>query len=91
MKNVHPTSDYVLVKRIENDTRVNGVYLVDQLKYKKQHATVLRVGPGKYDKYGNHIPMTVKPGDVVFIRKFVGEPIDDTHFFVRESEILGVM
>ena len=87
----HVTSDYVLVKRLENDLNKNSCYLKGQLKYKKQHGTVIKVGPGSYDEDGNHLPMTVKPGDVVYIGKYVGEPIDDQHFFVRESEILGIM
>ena len=57
---------------------------------------VVKVGPGLFTQTGNRIPMTVEPGDSVYLYKAnLGEQkeivLDDKQYMiVRESEIAVV-
>ena len=91
--NWKPLGDQILVKveKVSDKTK-SGIILVDRDQNFSQ-ATVIEVGDGLFTQTGDRIPMTVKPGDSVFIYKSnLGENksimLDDEEFMlVRESEI----
>lgn len=88
-----PLGDQVLV-RVEktSDKTKGGIILVDR-DMNFNLGTIVAVGDGLFTQTGDRIPMTVKPGDSVYIYKSnLGENksivLDEDEFMLlRESEI----
>jgi chaperonin GroES len=87
-----PLEDRVVVKVIEEeDKTVSGIVLPDTAKEKPQKATVVAVGPGRYDN-GALVPMGVAEGDTVIYSKYGGTEVkvDGAELLVlRASDILA--
>ena len=90
-----PTEDRVLIKRLEEqEVTKGGIIIPDTAKEKPARGRIIAVGPGKADKNGQKIPMTVKPGQVVLFGKYSGNDIkvdDEDHLVVREDDIMGIL
>lgn len=71
-----PLSDRVLLKRRESQESIGGILLPDNAKKKQETAEVVAIGPGKLNKEGTLIPMSVKVGDLVLIEKYSGQEIE---------------
>jgi chaperonin GroES len=87
-----PLEDRVVVKVIEEeDKTVSGIVLPDTAKEKPQKATVVAVGPGRYDN-GTLVPMGVAVGDTVIYSKYGGTEVKvegDELLVLRASDILA--
>ena len=87
-----PLEDRVVVKVVEEEeTTVSGIVLPDTAKEKPQKATVLAVGPGRYDG-DNLIPIDLKEGDMVIFAKYGGTEVKvdgDELLILRASDILA--
>jgi chaperonin GroES len=71
-----------------------GIVLPDKAREKVNRGKVISVGPGKLDKQGRRIPMTVKAGDRVLINKYGGEEFkveDHEYLLIREEDVLALM
>ncbi|EFJ50536.1 hypothetical protein VOLCADRAFT_80038 [Volvox carteri f. nagariensis] len=92
---LQPLSDRVLV-RVEDvaDVTLGGVILPDSAKERPLSGTVVRTGPGKYDKdaEGKRKAMTVQPGDKVLYFKYAGDNMETPEgakfVVLREDDIL---
>jgi chaperonin GroES len=93
--NVHPLSDRVLVKRIEEEeTKRGGIIIPDTAKEKPMQGEVISVGPGRLDESGNRVPMELKQGDKVLMGKYSGPQVKiegDEFVILREDDVLGVI
>ncbi len=87
-----PLEDRVVVKVLEEeDKTASGIVLPDTAKEKPQKATVLAVGPGRYDG-DDLIPIDLKEGDVVIFSKYGGTEIKvegGEVLILRASDILA--
>ena len=87
-----PLEDRVVVKVIEEeDKTVSGIVLPDTAKEKPQKATVVAVGPGRYDN-GTLVPMGVAEGDTVIFSKYGGTEVKvdgEELLILRASDILA--
>jgi chaperonin GroES len=92
---LQPLNDRVMIEREEAEERTSGgIVLPDKAREKVNRGKVISVGPGKLDKEGRRVPMTVKAGDRVLINKYGGEEfkMDDCEYLlVREEDILAFM
>ena len=92
---VHPLSDRILVKRLEEEEmKRGGIIIPDTAKEKPQQGEVIAVGPGRFDESGKRVPMEVKKGDRILIGKYSGSEIkvgDQDYVILREDEILAVI
>lgn len=72
MDTLTPTRDRVLIRPVDEDKQTRGgILLPDSVKREKKYeGEVLAVGPGRPDKDGNKIPMSVKKGDIVLYDKY---------------------
>jgi len=71
-----------------------GIALVEKYAQKQTTGTVRSAGPGRIDKSGRLIPMTIKVGDRVAYGTFVGMSIEvdgEKLVLVGEKDILGVL
>ena len=88
--------DRVLLKRKEHELMSpGGIHLRPTGRGRHPEATVIAVGPGRFDKKGTRILPELKVGDTVHVG---GGPIDreividgETHLMMKESEIMGVV
>lgn len=87
---LEPMGDFVILKWEQETQTKGGIFLPNISKAKPCTARVLATGPGRLDRHGNMVEMTLKPGDLVVLSpfghqdiKFEGEEL----LVVRESEI----
>ena len=90
-----PLRDNVLIKRLEaKDRTAGGLILPDSAKDKPQEAEVIAVGPGRSNKDGSKVPMTVNIGDLVLFKKYSTTDVSlngDDFLILKESDILAVV
>ncbi len=95
MAKLTPLGERVLVRRVqEAETVRGGIIIPDTAKEKPQEGVVVAVGTGRYDKGGQHVPMSVKEGDRVLFGKYAGSEIkiDGEEFLIlKEEEIFGIL
>jgi chaperonin GroES len=93
--NVHPLSDRILVKRLEEEEmKRGGIIIPDTAKEKPQQGEVMAVGPGRFDENGKRIPMEVKKGDRILMGKYSGTEVKidgGEYVILREDDVLGVI
>ena len=87
-----PLEDRVVVKVLEEEQKTSsGIVLPDTAKEKPQKATVIAVGPGRYDD-GQLVPVGVAEGDVVIFSKYGGTEIKvegEEVLILRASDIMA--
>ena len=90
-----PLRDNVLIKRVEaKDKTAGGLILPESAKDKPQEAEVIAVGPGRTNKDGSKVPMTVSVGDLVLFKKYSTTDVKldgDEFLILKESDILAVV
>ena len=91
-----PLNNYVLLQRIDEDTKTaGGIIIPDTAREKPSRGTVLAVGDGVIEN-GARVPMSVKPGDTVLFAKWASSAnevkIDGADYvLIKESDILGIL
>ena len=96
MANIKPLEDRVLVQIVEAETTTaSGLVIPDSAKEKPLEATVVAVGPGRWDEDGERrIPLDVKEGDIVLYSKYGGTEIkyDGEEYLILSSrDLLAVV
>jgi chaperonin GroES len=92
---VKPLYDQVFVKKDDASKTKSGLHLTQSVKGRAVVATVVAVGPGLLSPFtGGYLPMSVKAGDKVFLREFMGTIIkydgQEVHC-MKENEIVGLI
>ncbi len=91
-----PLHNYVLLERIEEENKpAGGIIIPDNAKEKPSRGRVIAVGTGTYAG-DEHIPMTVKNGDVVLFAKWAASANEikldgKDYVLVKETDILGII
>jgi len=92
---LRPLADRVLVKREKEEEKTfGGIILPDTAKQKQEMGTVIAVGPGKKDKDGKTIEISVKAGDTIMWDKYGGQEvtIDEEEFvIVKSDDIIAIV
>lgn len=92
---IKPLHDYVLIEPLEKEERTaGGIYLPESAKEKPTIGIVRAVGPGRSDKSGKIIKITVKVGDKVYYKKWGGTEIKVKGIewlLVEEKDILAII
>lgn len=92
-----PLSNRVLLRRLEKQETVGRIVLPDSAKKEQEQAEVVAVGPGKQDKNGALIPMSVQVGQKVLMEKYSGQKVgpfgddDEEYVIVRDSDIIAII
>lgn len=74
--NIKPLEDKILVQINEAETTTaSGLVIPDSAKEKPQEATVIAVGPGRFDEKGERIPLDIKEDDIVIFSRYGGTEI----------------
>ncbi len=91
---IRPLHDHILVKRIEIETKKDGIIIPDTAKEKPQQGKVIAVGDGKRNEKGNKIRLEVKKGDTILFGKYSGTEItlaEKEYLIIREEDVLGIV
>jgi len=92
---IQPLLDNVLIEPAEEETKSpGGIYLPENAKEKPTIGVVKAVGPGKLDKNGKIIKLSVKVGDKVYYKKWGGNEIKIAGIellLVEEKDILAII
>ena len=93
--NIHPLSDRVLVKRLDEaeEQSVGGIIIPDTAKEKPQEAEVVAIGPGRLED-GNRVAPELSKGDKDLIGKYSGTEVKvdgDDYLIMREDDILAIV
>jgi len=92
---LHPLSDRVIVKRIEQQPQTaSGIVIPDSAAEKPEQGEVVGVGQGRLLADGTLRPLHLKAGDRVLFGKYSGQTvkIDDEELLVlREDDVLAVV
>ena len=86
---LRPLGDRILVKRKEAEEKnIGGIILPDSAQSKQDMGIVIATGPGKKDKDGNTIEISVKTGDTIMWDKYGGQEItiDEEDFIIVKSD-----
>jgi len=89
-----PLYDRVLIKRLDADEKVGGLFIPESAKEKPLQGEVVAVGPGARLDDGNNREPSVKTGDRVLFGKYSGDEVQvdgSKHLIMRESEILALI
>ncbi|MBH1989089.1 MAG: co-chaperone GroES [Myxococcaceae bacterium] len=89
-----PLNDRVLVKRLEAEEKIGGIFIPDSAQEKPMQGLIVAVGEGKYTENGALRPLEVKEGQIVFFRKYAGSEVTVDgieHMILREDEILAIL
>ena len=93
--NFKPMYDRVLVRQVEAETRTaSGFIIPDAIQEQPNQATVLATGPGRLNKDGVTIPMTVKVEDKVMFAPGAGIKVKvdgEEYLILVEEEIIAVV
>ena len=74
-----------------------GIFIPDSAKSKLNEGSVIAVGPGRLDKDGKLVPVSVKEGDTVLLPEYGGSPVKiadadkDDYALFRDEDILAVI
>jgi chaperonin GroES len=95
MSKLNPLHDNVIVKREKSEEKTPGGLLIPTTAAEKStFAEVLAVGKGIITDAGVLIPVGVKPGQKVLLKKNRGVEVTveaETYLIVKEDDILGVI
>ncbi len=89
-----PLHDRVVVRRIDEDSKVGSIIIPDTAKEKPQQGEVLAVGPGARNDDGKLTPLDVKKGDKILFGKWSGSEVKldgEELLIMKESDILGIV
>ena len=94
--NIKPLADHVLIEPIKEEEKTKSGILLPQTaeKERPEQGKVVAVGPGKKNKNGQVIPMTIKVGQVVLFTKYGPNEIKidgKEYLMAKEEDILAVI
>lgn len=93
--NIKPLEDKILVQINEAETTTaSGLVIPDSAKEKPQEATVIAVGPGRFDEKGERIPVDVAEGDTVIFSRYGGTEIKyngEEYLILSARDVLAVV
>ncbi|QNE88971.1 co-chaperone GroES [Corynebacterium incognita] len=94
--NIKPLEDKVLVQIVEAETTTaSGLVIPDSAKEKPQEATVIAVGPGRWNEDGDErLALDVKEGDTVIFSKYGGTELKyngEEYLLLSARDLLAVV
>ena len=84
----------VVLREEEGDTTKGGIVIPDSAKKKLNRGKVIKAGPGRQNKAGEYVALSVKDGDSILFEKFTGDEItegDVTYLIISEADVLAVL
>lgn len=94
MSTIKPLNDYLLLEKLPSEKKVGSIVLTTEKK-QGNVATVIALGPGKYDEEGKLTPIKgIKEGDQVIYKEYSGTDYEaDSHKYllIKEEDVIAVV
>lgn len=90
---IHPLSDRVVIKRVDERTTEGGIVIPETVTDKSQRGVVIAVGPGK-NVDGKIQKMSLKCNDHVIFGKYSGTDITikgKDYLIVKEDDVIAIV
>ena len=95
MTDLRPFNDKVLIKQHTTETKLkSGIIIPENAAQKSDQGTVIAVGPGKKNKSGNRVPLSVDTNDHILFSKGCGIKVhhdNQEYLILDEKDILGII
>ena len=94
MEKLTPIGDNVVLKRAQNQTVVNGIYLPDSAQKRPNEGKVIAVGGGKLLPDGNRKPMQTREGDRVLFEDYRSTEVrvgNNDYLIISEEAIIAII
>jgi chaperonin GroES len=92
---IKPLQDRILVRRLEAEEKTKGgIILPDTAKEKPQEGKVVAVGPGRIDKMGKKIDLSLRVGDRILFGPYAGNEVrinGEEYLIMKEEDVFGVI
>jgi len=92
---IRPLGDHIVLTRIDATAKSKGgIVIPDTAKETSQQAQVVAVGSGRVNEHGTRVPLEVRKGERVLVRRYAGTEVEihgKEHLVVTEEDILGVL
>lgn len=92
---LRPLADRVLVQRKKaEEQNIGGIILPDSAQSKQDIGIVIATGPGKKDKDGKIIEVSVKAGDTIMWDKYGGQEVtieEEEFIIVKSDDIIAIV
>ena len=93
---IKPISDYILIEPVKEEEKTKSGILLPQTaeKERPEQGKVIAVGPGKQNKEGKTIPLSVQVGQKVLFTKYGPNEIkvgDKEYLIAKEEDILAII
>ncbi len=93
---INPLADRVVLEPISVEEKTaSGIVLPDTAeKERPEQGKVIAVGPGKMNKKGEYLPMSIKRGDIVLFTKYGPSEVKvdgKDYLIAREEDILAIL
>ena len=92
---LRPLGDRILVRRNKvEEKNIGGIILPDSVQSKQDMGIVIATGPGKKDKNGNTIEISVKAGDHIMWDKYGAQEVtinDEDLIMVKSDDVIGIV
>ena len=92
---IKPLQDRILVRRLEAEEKTKGgIILPDTAKEKPQEGKVVAVGPGRIDKAGKKIDLSLRVGDRILFGPYAGNEVrinGEEYLIMKEEDVFGVI
>lgn len=92
---IKPLGENIAIRMIEESTITpSGIFFSKSPEDRPQEAFVVAVGPGKVDRHGKRILLTIKENEHILFAKYgvVKKTVNNVEYgFIKEEAILGVL
>lgn len=90
---IHPLSDRVVIKRVDERTTNGGIVIPETVTDKSQRGIVVAVGPGK-NVDGKFQKLALKCNDHIIFNKYAGTEVTikgKDYLIVKEDDIIAII
>ena len=97
MEKIKPVGKNVVIKKETAPKTKGGILLPESAQEAPKRGKVIAVGPGKADKKGNIVPLTLKVGDEVIFSSYAGVEFNPDHdgdskyLILSEDDVLATI
>lgn len=92
--NIQPLEDRIIIKPIEVEQTISGLYIPETAQEKPSEATVLAVGSGILSMDGTRIPLEIKINDHIMFNKHAGQELKrngETYIMIHARDVLAII
>jgi len=91
---IRPLLDFVVVKPIDGEQQVKGLFIPESAQEKPQEGVVISIGPGDFNYRGERLELDVSENDRVLYGKYSGTTVEvegEKFLILHQNDILAIL